>query len=191
MHDVPAHYPTALVCKAGPRPHATSRFPPLTPSPSPLPPTRSGTENLVQVTDLMPGTTYQFRVTAINALGGSPWSPVGSATTLPSVPLAPGAPTVAACSSHSLQLSWREPYGQGAPVTSYTVNMARLPQGSCGGGGGGYSGGGGAGHRHTNGHHKAASSAGSDHGSAGGRPRQQPAAGACMVAHWLLTRADH
>ncbi|KIZ02144.1 fibronectin type III domain containing 3A, partial [Monoraphidium neglectum] len=87
----------------------------------------NGAECCVQVTDLMPGTTYQFRVMAINGQGGSPWSSVGSATTLPSVPLPPAAPAVSACSSHSLHLSWREPYGQGSPVTSYTVNMARLP----------------------------------------------------------------
>jgi hypothetical protein len=81
----------------------------------------------VQVTDLMPGTTYDFRVMAVNSQGGSPWSPTGSATTLPSVPLAPVRPSVSACSSHSFQLNWREPYGQGSPVSSYTVNMARMP----------------------------------------------------------------
>jgi hypothetical protein len=80
----------------------------------------------VQVTDLAPGTSYEYRVMAVNGQGGSPWSPIGSATTLPSVPAAPAAPAVSACSSHSLHLSWREPHSQGAPVTSYTVNMARL-----------------------------------------------------------------
>jgi hypothetical protein len=108
----------------------------------------------VQVTDLMPGTTYQFRVMAINGQGGSPWSSVGSATTLPSVPLPPAAPAVSACSSHSLHLSWREPYGQGSPVTSYTVNMARLPTPR---------------HAAANGHGHAASVSGdSEHSSAGG-----------------------
>ncbi|GBF99904.1 hypothetical protein Rsub_12812 [Raphidocelis subcapitata] len=86
----------------------------------------SGSEACVQVTDLAPGTSYEYRVMAVNGQGGSPWSPIGSATTLPSVPAAPAAPVVSACSSHSLHLSWREPHSQGAPVTSYTVNMARL-----------------------------------------------------------------
>lgn len=91
-----------------------------------LPLACSGCECCVQVTDLMPGTTYEFRVMAINQQGGSPWSATGSASTLPSVPLPPPPPTISACSSHALHLTWREPYGQGAPVTSYTVNMARL-----------------------------------------------------------------
>jgi hypothetical protein len=86
----------------------------------------SGAESCVQVTDLLPGTTYDFRVAAVNGQGGSGWSPVGSATTQPSAPMPPEAPAVITCSSTSLQLSWREPYGQGAPVTAYTVNMARL-----------------------------------------------------------------
>ena len=114
-------------------------------------PHSSGAECCVQVTDLMPGTTYDFRVMAISNQGGSPWSAVGSATTLPSVPLAPVRPVVSACSSTSFQLNWREPYGQGASVTNYTVNMARMPA-----------------HRPTANGHTRALSVESDIGSGGG-----------------------
>jgi hypothetical protein len=82
-------------------------------------------ETCVQVTDLLPGTTYEFRMQAQNSLGASPWSVVGSARTQPAAPMAPAAPTCVSSSSTSINLSWTAPYHQGSPVTSYTVNMLR------------------------------------------------------------------
>ncbi|KAI8476074.1 MAG: fibronectin type III [Monoraphidium minutum] len=131
----------------------------------------SGPECCVQVTDLMPGTTYEFRVMAINGMGGSLWSPAGDATTRPSVPLPPPPPSVSACSSHSLHLSWREPYGQGAPVTGYTVNMARAAPAAPARGAAN-------GHGHAAGHASSVS-AGSEHSSADLDAEGGPAAGSC------------
>ena len=81
----------------------------------------------MQVTDLAPATTYEYRAVAINSQGASSWSPIGSATTLPAAPLAPATLKLTGCSSQSLQLSWRAPGSQGAPITGYTVNIACVP----------------------------------------------------------------
>lgn len=86
----------------------------------------SGPDMCVQVTDLLPGTAYEFRAAALNSHGAGPWSDIGTATTLPAAPLPPPAPQLVASSSSSLSVSWAEPYGQGSPVSSYTLNMARL-----------------------------------------------------------------
>jgi hypothetical protein len=86
----------------------------------------SGPDVCVQVTDLLPGTAYEYRAAALNSHGAGPWSEIGTATTLPAAPLPPPAPQLAACTSSSLTISWVEPYGQGSPVSSYTLNMARL-----------------------------------------------------------------
>ncbi|KAF6257140.1 fibronectin type III [Scenedesmus sp. NREL 46B-D3] len=93
----------------------------------------SGPDVCVQVTDLLPGTAYEYRAAALNSHGAGPWSDIGTATTLPAAPLPPPAPQLAACTSSSLSVSWVEPYGQGSPVSSYTLNMARLgPVGGSG-----------------------------------------------------------
>jgi hypothetical protein len=86
----------------------------------------SGPDMCVQVTDLLPGTAYEFRAAALNNQGASSWSEIGTATTLPAAPLPPPAPQLTASSSSSLSVVWKEPYDQGSPVTSYTLNMARL-----------------------------------------------------------------
>lgn len=95
----------------------------------------AGPDMCVQVTDLLPGTAYEYRAAALNSHGAGPWSVIGTATTLPAAPLPPPAPQLAACSSSSLSVTWVEPYGQGSPVSSYTLNMARLgPVGGSGSG---------------------------------------------------------
>eukprot|EP00879_Flechtneria_rotunda_P003440 GHRR01003669.1.p1 GENE.GHRR01003669.1~~GHRR01003669.1.p1 ORF type:complete len:1144 (+),score=472.39 GHRR01003669.1:203-3634(+) len=88
----------------------------------------SGADTCVQVTDLLPGTTYEFRAAALNSQGAGGWSHTGTATTLPAAPLPPPIPQLLAATSSSLSVGWVEPYGQGSPVTSYTLNMARLGQ---------------------------------------------------------------
>jgi hypothetical protein len=92
----------------------------------------SGTDTCVQVTDLLPGTTYEFRLQAHNSHGASEWSDIGAATTLPSAPMPPEAPAVTSVAAHSVHVSWSEPYGQGSPVTGYSVNVARLGPSSSG-----------------------------------------------------------
>jgi titin len=109
----------------------------------------AGPDVCVQVTDLLPGTAYEYRAAALNSHGAGPWSEIGTATTLPAAPLPPPAPQLAACSSSSLTVTWVEPYGQGSPVSSYTLNMARL--GPAGGSSSGSSGANGVVHALANG----------------------------------------
>lgn len=130
----------------------------------------AGPDMCVQVTDLLPGTAYEYRAAALNSHGAGPWSVIGTATTLPAAPLPPPAPQLAACSSSSLSVTWVEPYGQGSPVSSYTLNMARL--GPVGGSGSGANGvvhamangtADGSGQQHPDSHDDAASSCSSSH----------------------------
>lgn len=87
----------------------------------------SGPEMCVQVTDLVPGTAYEYRAAALNSQGAGKWSDTGMTSTLPAAPMAPAAPAVTAATSSSLMVSWTQPQmDHGSPVTSYTVNMARL-----------------------------------------------------------------
>ncbi|KAF8059974.1 FNDC3B [Scenedesmus sp. PABB004] len=85
----------------------------------------SGLDMCVQVTDVLPGTRYEFRVAAMNSHGAGPWSPVGSTATKPAAPQAPEPPVVVGSGSSSLSLTWKEPFGQGKEVCSYTLNLAR------------------------------------------------------------------
>lgn len=86
----------------------------------------------VPVLNLLPGTVYEFRAAAWNNFGSSTHSEIGSATTLPAEPLPPQAPQLVSAAGSSLVVSWREPYGQGSPVTKYKLSYACL--GPVGGG---------------------------------------------------------
>jgi hypothetical protein len=72
------------------------------------------------VTGLTNGTTYQFRVQAINAVGTGPYSALSEALT----PGTPGPPTIGTATAASGQatVSWTAPsYDGGSPITGYTV----------------------------------------------------------------------
>lgn len=86
----------------------------------------SGPDMCVQVTDLLPGTAYEYRAAALNGQGAGPWSEIGTTLTLPAAPSAPAAPQLTSSSSSSLAVSWTRPYDHGSPVTSFTVNIAKL-----------------------------------------------------------------
>ncbi len=75
------------------------------------------------ISGLNPNTTYQFRVSGINAAG------VGAASTIfenrtSHAPASVGAITVVARSSSSLSLTWNAPADDGSPITAYTVEYS-------------------------------------------------------------------
>ena len=72
------------------------------------------------VTELTNGTTYQFRVQAINAVGTGPYSALSETVT----PGTPGPPTIgtATAASGRATVSWTAPaFDGGSPVIGYTV----------------------------------------------------------------------
>lgn len=88
-----------------------------------------GPERQAELRDLAAGMRYQLRLSAHNAKGASPWSEMLEAETRPGLPEAPGAPEPAAApGSASLQLRWCQPYGHGAPVSSYILQMCRAAE---------------------------------------------------------------
>lgn len=81
------------------------------------------------VVGLINGTSYEFEVAAVNAVGQGPWS-VPSPTVTPIT--TPGAPTnlTSTLASQSTQLNWSPPASNGgATITLYTVTGS--PSGSC------------------------------------------------------------
>ncbi len=84
--------------------------------------------NVLAYTDagLSNGTTYYYRVSAINIVGEGPASAVSSATTSSVVP-APPADLDSACSPDSISLSWSEPASNGgSAITGYRVYRGSL-----------------------------------------------------------------
>jgi Ca2+-binding RTX toxin-like protein len=82
------------------------------------------------VTGLTNGTTYQFRVVAVNAIGSSTASALSNAVTPATVP---GAPAIglanpgAAGGALTASVNWAAPIDTGgAPITSYTVRALRM-----------------------------------------------------------------
>ena len=74
-------------------------------------------------TELTNGTSYDFQVRAINAVGDGPWSDIVMGTPMMSeaVPDAPGTPTVTAGGRGELVVSWAAPDPNGSTITSYQV----------------------------------------------------------------------
>ena len=70
------------------------------------------------------GTTYYYKVAAVNAVGVSPQSNEASATPQPTQPTAPSAPTglTAVAGNGSVSLSWTAPASNGgSAITGYNV----------------------------------------------------------------------
>jgi len=83
-----------------------------------------GAERKAEIQGLDPGIKYEFRVGASNKQGTSAWSNTAILTTKAGLPLSPTLPTISHGSApRSLDLSWVKPYGQGAPVDTYIVQM--------------------------------------------------------------------
>src|SRR3989449_5443990 len=72
-------------------------------------------------TGLSPGTTYTYRVSAINSVGTSSPSNTPSATTPAVAPSPPTGLTATAVSSSQINLSWTAPNNGGSPITGYKI----------------------------------------------------------------------
>jgi titin len=93
--------------------------------------TVDSTETTKTVTNLTNGTTYEFRVAAVNSVGVGPWSATVTATPAAPVTL-PGAPTnvQATAGDAKADVTWSAPASDGgAPITGYTLRYR--PQGSA------------------------------------------------------------
>ncbi len=78
-------------------------------------------------TGLTNGTTYYYKVTAVNAAGTSPQSGEASATPQATVPSAPSG-LVASAGNVSVTLSWTVPNSDGgSPITGYNVYRSTSP----------------------------------------------------------------
>ncbi len=80
-------------------------------------------------TGLANGTTYSFRVTAVNHKGVGAWSAPARAVPF-GAPAAPAAPAVSTAqsadqSSEVVRAQWNEPSGNGRPIVSYAVRTYR------------------------------------------------------------------
>jgi hypothetical protein len=78
------------------------------------------------VVGLVNGSSYVFRVAAVNAIGTSPYSALSNAVVPIGVPTAPGTPTgVAATPGDAVaQLTWVAPASNGSPISDYTIQYS-------------------------------------------------------------------
>ena len=83
-----------------------------------------GAECSAEISGLEAGRKYEFKVSATNRQGTSPWSAISVLATRPGLPLTPAPPSaVPGAVSRTLELQWTRPYGNGAPVDSFVVQM--------------------------------------------------------------------
>ena len=75
------------------------------------------------VDNLQALTRYTFRVRCENEAGYSPFSETFEATTLGGVPLIPLPPNMVCPQNLSMYVSWSPPAEQGAPITSFSLQM--------------------------------------------------------------------
>lgn len=81
------------------------------------------------VTGLTNGTSYVFRIAAVNAAGTSSYSSASTAVIPAGVPVAPGAPTPTAGNA-SVSLSWTAPSNNGSAITDYKIYYATSENGT-------------------------------------------------------------
>lgn len=72
-------------------------------------------------TGVLPGLTYQFKITATNGRGTSLQSPVGAALAA-SAPAQPAAPTLLSQDSTQITITWVAPDSRGLPIVNFEVN---------------------------------------------------------------------
>lgn len=73
-------------------------------------------------TALERGTTYQFRVRAVNAIGAGMWSQIGSGTTSSVAPLAPTNLRSTQITPTAVTVQWDAPDDGGSTITAYEVS---------------------------------------------------------------------
>jgi predicted phage tail protein len=89
-----------------------------------------GTDTAVTLTGLVNGTTYYFRVTAVNRVGEGPAS--AEAKAVPAT--VPGAPVglTATPGKSKVTLAWAAPASGGSPITGYIIYKGTTPGGETG-----------------------------------------------------------
>lgn len=81
-----------------------------------------GTETSADLKDLLPFTTYFFRMHAVNSAGRSPNSPTVSQTTPAAVPGTPTLlPELFVISSSTAHIFWNQPEANGDPIVNYVL----------------------------------------------------------------------
>ena len=82
---------------------------------------RASTSTLLDVSGLAAGTTYLFRVAAVNGAGPGAYSAESNAVATLVLPGAPGKPKIVTRSNTSVGISWTAAVANGSPITSYRV----------------------------------------------------------------------
>lgn len=96
----------------------------------------TGPDTACDINKLEPASQYAIRVRAHSSMGGSPWGVATIATTAATAPTPPCSLSVNSYSPAEMQLCWLPPANDnGAPVTSYAVEMAPMRTGSSKAGG--------------------------------------------------------
>ena len=74
-----------------------------------------------QVSGLMPGTSYDFRVAASNAAGIGDYSNIRAVSTVPERPATPAIPTLTVLGENEIRVAYVAPYDGGADISAYIL----------------------------------------------------------------------
>lgn len=83
----------------------------------------AGPSQGANLSELLPATSYYFRVIAVNGVGAGKPSKVLKATTACSSPDMPAQPWVISTTPASITIQWSKPREHGAEITSYSVQV--------------------------------------------------------------------